>query len=138
MLTTTELLAPFETAVAMRLETRKRDGTVVATVVNVAVDAGRAYFRTFERSGKAKRLRNFSDVTIAPCTWRGRVTGSALTGHATLLRGDRDKYAARLVEAKHPFLQGVFVPLAHRLQRQRTQHYEIVVDDRIGHGEVRP
>jgi PPOX class probable F420-dependent enzyme len=122
---TNELLAPFVDSYAMLLRTRRRDGTWVGTPVNVAVEGDHAFFRTFERSGKAKRIRNFPDVSVAPCTLRGRPTGPFVAARATLLHGDRDQHASRLIEQKHPILQGVLVPLAHRLQRQRTQHYEI-------------
>jgi uncharacterized protein len=49
------------------LTTRKRDGTTVGTPVNIALGPdGRAYFRTWSATGKAKRTRNFSQVWIAP------------------------------------------------------------------------
>ncbi|MFD0744016.1 hypothetical protein ACFQ1L_20945 [Phytohabitans flavus] len=46
-----------------------------------------------------------------------------------LLHGEEDRYAARLLRAKHPFLHGVAVPLTHRLARGktgRTVHFELV------------
>ena len=49
----------------IRLETRKRDGTWVATPVSLVVRDGRLFFRTYKQSGKAKRLRNFSAVRVA-------------------------------------------------------------------------
>ena len=47
------------------LETRRRDGTWVPTPVSLVIDAGRAYFRTYDASGKYKRLRNFPQVRLA-------------------------------------------------------------------------
>jgi uncharacterized protein len=45
------------------LTTRKRDGTTVGTPVNIALGSdGRAYFRTWSATGKAKRIRNFPQV----------------------------------------------------------------------------
>jgi PPOX class probable F420-dependent enzyme len=125
MMTTTNLLAPLVDSWAMLVRSRKRDGAWVATPVNVVVEGDHAFFRTFERSGKAQRIRNHPDVEVAPCTWRGRATGPFVAARATLLRSDRDRHASRLVRRKHPFLQGVLVPLGHRLQHQRTQHYEL-------------
>jgi uncharacterized protein len=115
------VLAPFVDSYAMLLRTRRRNGSWVDTPVNVAVEGDRAFFRTFERSGKAKRIRNFPDVSVAPCTLRGRPTGPFVAARATLLHGERD-------ERKHPILQAVLVPLGHRLQRQRTQHYELALE----------
>ncbi len=46
-----------------------------------------------------------------------------------LLRGEENRYAARVLRAKHPLLHGVVVPLTHRLARSktgRTVHFELV------------
>jgi uncharacterized protein len=63
------------------LTTRKRDGTTVSTPVHIALGPdGRAYFRTWSSAGKAKRMRNFPQAWIAPCTarsLRASATGSA-------------------------------------------------------------
>src|SRR3954453_18851569 len=72
----------------MALETRKRDGTWIATPVNPLVEDDHVFFRTWRTSGKAKRLRNFADVRFAPSTARGRPTGDWLQGRATLLDGE--------------------------------------------------
>ena len=69
------------------LRTFKRDGTAVETPVNLAVDGDRAYFRTWTTSGKAKRLRRNSRVWIAPCTFRGKVTGPGRRGRGSTHRG---------------------------------------------------
>jgi PPOX class probable F420-dependent enzyme len=119
------LLAPFVRARAVLLRTRKRDGSWVGTPVSIVVEDDHAYFRTFARSGKAKRVRNFPEVEFAPSTFRGRPIGPFVSARATLLRGEPDHHASQLIAGKHPVLHGVFVPLAHRLQRQETQHYEL-------------
>jgi PPOX class probable F420-dependent enzyme len=69
------------------LKTFRRDGTSVGTPVTIAVDDGRAYFRTYDRSGKAKRLRRNHDVEVAPSTILGRPTGPTIRGRARLLGG---------------------------------------------------
>jgi Pyridoxamine 5'-phosphate oxidase len=56
----TRYFAPLAAAKYMLLTTFKRDGTPVATPVHVAVEDGRAYFRTWNPSGKWKRLRHTS------------------------------------------------------------------------------
>src|SRR3712207_6378474 len=109
----------------VRLETRKRDGTWVATPVSIAVDGGRAYFRTWHTSAKVKRLRNFpGEVRVAPSTFSGKATGPAVTGSARLLDDDEAARARALLAAKYPLLQGRLVPFLHRRRGWRTLHYE--------------
>jgi PPOX class probable F420-dependent enzyme len=107
------------------LTTYRRDGTPVGTPVNLAVDGTHAYFRTWDAAGKAKRLRRNPEVAVAPSTFRGRPTGPALRARVRLLDGAESRRAAELLAAKHPLLHGVLVPLAHRLRRNRTVHYEL-------------
>jgi PPOX class probable F420-dependent enzyme len=109
----------------MALQTRKRDGSWVTTPVNPLVEGDHVYFRTWDTSGKAKRLRNFADVRFAPSTARGRPTGSWMRGHATLLEGDDAAHAAGLINRRYPLLQGVAVRFFHKLRRYRTLHYRI-------------
>lgn len=111
----------------IRLETRKRDGSWVATPVSLVVRDGRMYFRTYRQSGKAKRLRNFSTVRVTPSTFLGKPKAAAVPGRAWML-ADRDAATARtLLRRRHPLLHGVLVPLAHRVMRYDTQHYELAV-----------
>jgi len=109
----------------MAVQTRKRDGTWVTTPVNPLVEGDHVYFRTWHTSGKAKRLRNFRDVRFAPSTARGRPTGSWMRGQAVPLEGDDAAHAAALINRGYPILQGIAVPLFHRLRRLRTVHYRI-------------
>lgn len=113
------------------LETRKRDGTWVATPVSVAVDDdGRAFFRTYNASGKHKRLRNFPEVRIAPATTvRGRPTGPARTATAHRVTGASEERARDLLVRKYPLLHGHVVPWQHRRRGWTTLHYELRLDD---------
>jgi uncharacterized protein len=122
---TPPVLQPFVAQKVVLLQTRKRDGSWVDTPVNIAVRGQRAYFRTPGKASKNKRLRNFPDVRFAPCTWRGRPTGTPVRATTRLLDGDESASAARLINRKHPVLQGIIVPLAHRLLRTETLHYEL-------------
>jgi PPOX class probable F420-dependent enzyme len=112
------------------LETRKRDGSWVGTAVNLVVEGGRGFFKSYDASGKAKRLRNFPDVRVAPCTMRGRATGEFVTGRATLLDEEsaEAKRAEKLLARKHPLLQGWLVPAAHRRKGYRTLFYELTLE----------
>lgn len=107
------------------LTTYRRDGTPVATPVHVAVDGEVAYVRTFDPSGKLKRIRRRSDVEIAPSTFRGRVTGPAQRATARILSGEESDRAARLLAAKYPFLHGRLIPWYHRRKGLVTTHLEL-------------
>jgi PPOX class probable F420-dependent enzyme len=111
------------------LETRKRDGTWVATPVSLAASDGHLFFRTYRQSGKAKRLRNFSEIRVAPCTFLGKPRGDAVNGRAHLLDEGQSAMTRRLLRRRHPVLHGVLVPLIHRVMRYDTQHYEFTVAD---------
>jgi PPOX class probable F420-dependent enzyme len=122
-------LAPFVRQKTVRLTTYRKDGRPGASPVSVAVDGDRAFVRSFERSLKTRRLRRDPRAVLAPSTGRGRETGAGVPVRMRLLHGEEDRYAARLLRAKHPLLHGVVVPLSHRLGRARfghTVHFELV------------
>ncbi len=123
-------LNPFERFVDQKtivLTTFRRDGTPVPTPVNIVVDraSGHAYFRTYDKAGKTKRLRNNPDVTIAPSTFRGTPEGPAMPARARLLSEAESRWARRALARKHPLLQRIAVPVSHRLLKYRTLHYEL-------------
>ncbi|GAA1702977.1 PPOX class F420-dependent oxidoreductase [Fodinicola feengrottensis] len=118
-------LAAFQRQKTVLLRTRKRDGTWVGTPVNIAVEGELAYIRTYEKAWKSKRLRNFPDVQVCASTVRGVPTGPYVLARARLLAGSEAKAAARRLARKHPLLHGVGVPMAHKLMRTRTLHYEL-------------
>jgi len=127
---TTPALARFVRQKTIALTTYRRDGTAGSTPVSIAVDGDRAYVRSFEKSVKTRRLRRNPAVEVAPSTALGRLTGPAIAGRMRRLDGEESRRAARLLARKHPFLHGVFVPLAHRAFRRtktgRTVHFELV------------
>ena len=110
------------------LTTYKRDGTTVDTPVSIAFDGDRAFFRSYDKAWKTKRLRRNPSVRVAPATVRGTATGPALPARATLLAGEDARIAARALARRHRVLQGAVVPLMHRLSRYRTMHYELTAD----------
>ena len=110
------------------LTTYKRDGSAVETPVSIAFDGQRVFFRTWHKAGKARRLANNPRVKVAPCTFRGRVAGPTMEAQARLLQGNDAKIAANALAKRHPVLQAILVPLAHRLMRYRTMHYQLLLD----------
>jgi uncharacterized protein len=109
------------------LSTRRRDGRIVDTPVNLAVDpAGTGYFRTWSTAGKAKRLANFPGLRVAPCSPLGRPKGSDQPALATRLTGPEADSARRLLASRFPLLHGRLVPLIHRLTGRETVYYRLV------------
>jgi hypothetical protein len=120
--------APVKNAKTILLTTYKRDGTPVPTPVSIAFDDGRAFFRSFDKAWKTKRMRNNPHVEFAASTLRGRPTGPPVRARATLLDGAQARVAAKALARHHRVLQGILVPAAHRLLRYRTMHYELSPD----------
>jgi uncharacterized protein len=111
-----------------QLTTFRRNGTPVATPIHVAAEPGEpdvAYFRTWDTTGKAKRLRHTPAVLVAPSTFRGRALGPAIQAEARLLDGEASQHAARLLAGKHPILHGRLIPWYHRRRGWVTQQYRL-------------
>ena len=121
----TDKFQPLRSTKTIQLTTYRRDGTAVGTPVSIAFVGDRAFFRTYDKAWKAKRLRNNPEVEVAPATVTGKETGPAIHARARLLDGDDARLARKALARRHPALQRVLVPLAHRLMRYRTLHYEL-------------
>jgi PPOX class probable F420-dependent enzyme len=93
--------------------------------VHLAVDGPVVYIRTFDPSGKLKRLRHDGHVEIAPCTARGRVTGPPAHATARILDGNESAAAVRALVAKYPLLHGRLIPWIHRRRGLVTTHLEL-------------
>jgi uncharacterized protein len=74
---------------------RPGGGEAVATPLSIAVANGKAYFVTASDSGKARRLADNPEVTLAPCTVSGKVTGEVVEGRARRLAPDERRTAAK-------------------------------------------
>ena len=107
------------------LTTYRRDGTPVETPVSIAFQGGRAFFRSYDKAWKTKRLRNNPQVEVAASTLRGKRTGPLVHARAALLEGEQARIAAQALARRHRLLQAVLVPLAHRLMHYQTMHYEL-------------
>ncbi|CAM3156381.1 PPOX class F420-dependent oxidoreductase [Mycobacterium colombiense] len=125
---TDSALAPFVRQKTISLTTFRKNGDPGASPVSIVVDGDRAYFRSFERAVKVRRIRRNPRIEFAAATGSGKPTGPALCGTARRLDGAEYAKAARLLRQKYPILHGVLVPLAHRLMRSkygRTTHFEL-------------
>jgi uncharacterized protein len=124
-------LEPFARQWAVLLTTYSRDSRPVGTPVSIAVDEDRAYVRTWDTSGKFKRIRNNPEVEVAPSTVLGRPKGPAIRARAWVLKGDESARAARLLARKHPILHGLLVPAVLSLRGNETVHLELTRLDEL-------
>ena len=120
-----ELVAPFARQLTALLTTFRRDGTPVATPIHPVVEGGHIYFRTWNTTGKLKRIRINPLAILAPSTVGGRSTGSAVRGRVRILDGAEARHAARLLGGKYPILHSWLIPFAHRLTGKKTVHLEL-------------
>ena len=86
---------PLSSSRTALLTTYRRGGEPVGTPLSIAVTGGKAYFVTASDSGKARRLAGNPDVTLAPCTLSGKVTGEAVAGRARRLEPEERRRAAK-------------------------------------------
>ena len=82
------------------LTTFRRTGQAVTTPVWFAERLGTIYVETHADAGKLKRLRHTARVTLAPCTYSGKVTGSVSEGNARILTEPQERTAASAALAK--------------------------------------
>lgn len=80
------------------LTTFRRSGVGVATPVWVAADGDDLLVTTRGTSGKAKRIRNGSRVTLVECDRQGSVEPGSVVVEATAVIETDDAAIARLVE----------------------------------------
>jgi len=127
MPSTVETLEPFDRSWAVLLTTFKRTGSPVGTPVNLAVEGDHAYFRSYNKAWKTKRIANNPQVDIAPSTVRGKPTGLEVRATARLLSGDEEVHARRVIARRYPVFQRFVIPAAHKISRYTTMHYEVSV-----------
>lgn len=102
--------------------TRKKSGEFVATPVWFAPHQGSYYVFSAGSAGKVKRLRNFSESRIAPCTMRGIPTGDYIDTRAYLLEQPRDQDTAlKALRRKYGWqmtVSDIFSRLTGKMQRR--------------------
>ncbi len=105
------------------LTTFRRSGVGVSTPVWFAEQGGRLYVVTEKISGKSKRIRNNSNVRVAPCTIRGKVTGPEFAGKARIVPDGEESVAARkLIRQKYWLARLSFRP-------EKNEYLEIEITD---------
>jgi PPOX class probable F420-dependent enzyme len=95
------------------LTTFRKSGKPVATPVWFVEKEGKICVWTQSDSGKMKRLRHDSNVSVARCTMRGKVTGPAVEGLARVVSPQEKEEVRLLLLAKYGWMQRFFAFL-HR------------------------
>ena len=91
------------------LATFRKSGVPVYTPIWFAEDADKLHVMTNSKLGKCKRIRNYPQVKIAPCTIRGRITGPEFPATARILPPEDLARVRHLIKQKYwlarlPFL----------------------------------
>ena len=90
------------------LTTFRKSGKPVATPVWFVEKEGKICVWTQLHSGKMKRLRNNAEVTFAPCTMGGKVTGPTVEGLARIVSPQEKEQVRLLLLAKYGWMQRLF------------------------------
>jgi len=77
--------SPFENASYINLETYKKNKQGVKTPVWFVQKDNTIFVVTKEKTGKVKRVKNNSDVKIAPCNFKGTLKGEWVSGKAYIV-----------------------------------------------------
>jgi uncharacterized protein len=96
-----QIPAPVQGQKYISLTTFRKSGAGVATPVWFGEEDGNLYVMTRSDMGKSKRIRNNSQVTVAPCTIRGKVTGPEFAAAARLLPPEEHARARRAINRKY-------------------------------------
>jgi uncharacterized protein len=83
------------------LSTFRKNGEKVTTPVWFGEDGDKLYVMTRSDLGKTKRIRNNPQVTIAPCTIRGKVTGAEFSAVARILPPEEHAHARDTINRKY-------------------------------------
>ena len=83
------------------LATFRKNGTKVPTPVWFGEDGDKLYVMTRSDMGKTKRIRNNPQVTVAPCTIRGKVTGTEFAAVTRILPPEEQAHARQTINRKY-------------------------------------
>lgn len=97
----------------LNLETYRRNGAGVRTPVWFVEESGVMYTRTFEKTGKVKRLRREPRVRAVPCDARGNPEGEWVDGEARLVEAGSEEAqkANQLLNRKYGFIKRLIEPV---------------------------
>jgi uncharacterized protein len=112
------------------LTTFRKTGQAVTTPVWFAQRLGTIYVAVHADTGKFKRLRHTARVTLAPCTYSGKVTGAVIAGNARILTECEECTAASTaLSKKYGFMRPLlyFVMNAQRLLQRKARVEDVYI-----------
>ena len=112
------------------LTTFRKTGQAVTTPVWFAQSLGTIYVETHGDAGKLKRLRHTARVTLAPCTYSGKVTGAVSEGTARILTESEEGTAASAaLTKKYGQMRSLyhFVRNAQRMLQRKAKVGEVYI-----------
>lgn len=89
------------------LETYRKDNQPVKTPVWFVIKNNLVYVVTRSKTGKVKRLENNLQVKIAPCTFKGKVTGKWISGTVKILDENETQEIVKIRDKKYGFMSKV-------------------------------
>ena len=101
-----------ETGKYINIQTYKKNGQAVSTPVWFISKDNRIYFRTSNKSGKFKRIKNNNNVKFALCDFRGKIIGEWHNGLAKI-----DPDSNRLIFSKISEKYGIFAHVLNLLYK---------------------
>jgi len=109
-------LAQFVGEKYVSLETFKKSGQGVKTPVWFVLDGNALYLYTDADSWKVKRIRNNQRVRVAVCNMRGDVKGPWVDATASIIEGEEERAAHRLLDRKYVLksIGNVFANMSRR------------------------
>ncbi len=98
-----DAFSQFASAKYLSLETFRKSGVGVRTPVWFAQLPGRPIFYLYSEAdaGKVKRIRNNPEVRVAPCNFRGKVTGEWVHGRARICGAEEAAQGQQLLRSKY-------------------------------------
>ena len=85
----------------LSLGTFRKNGAKIDTPVWFGEEADKLYVMTRSHMGKMKRIHNNPQVTVAPCTIRGKVTGAEMAAVARILPPEEFAHARKTINGKY-------------------------------------
>lgn len=77
------------------LTTFRKNGEAIATPVWFAPIGDKLYVYSDHAAGKVKRIAHTSRVTIAPCTYAGKLLGETMNASARIVQTPEERKAAK-------------------------------------------
>jgi PPOX class probable F420-dependent enzyme len=95
--------SPFDNPSYISLETYRKNKQGVKTPVWFIQKNNTIYVVTREKTGKVKRIKNNNEVKIAPCNYKGTLTGTWVSGRAHIVESIEKEEVLRARNKKYGF-----------------------------------